>query len=57
MRTFVFVEHNKSQCQLLASTTQLYEHCNLQAICVADGVIPVLDTGIQPFHNHQNVVF
>ncbi|MBA8757016.1 hypothetical protein HCR13_02670 [Wolbachia pipientis] len=43
---------------------QLYEHYDLRAIstrkvsfqCLYD-VIPVLDTGIQLFHNHQNVVF
>ncbi|MGL9762177.1 MAG: hypothetical protein ACR5LB_08475 [Wolbachia sp.] len=38
---------------LAMTMVQLYEHCNYQVICVTDGVIPVRDTGIQPFHNHQ----
>ncbi len=32
-----------SQCH----STQLYKRCDMGVICVAGGVIPVLDTGIQ----------
>ncbi|WP_419247016.1 hypothetical protein ACJZL1_03885 [Wolbachia endosymbiont of Rhagoletis indifferens] len=41
-----------------ARDAQLYEHSFLKVNCTANGVIPVLDTGIQPCRNLiKNVVF
>ncbi|WP_265034897.1 hypothetical protein [Wolbachia endosymbiont (group A) of Apoderus coryli] len=35
---------------MLRYRAQLYEHSFLKVNCTANGVIPVLDTGIQLFH-------
>ncbi|WP_265034529.1 MULTISPECIES: hypothetical protein [unclassified Wolbachia] len=32
--------------------TQLYEHCNLQVICVVSGVMKVADTGMALLHSN-----